>query len=119
MARYIRAITDLQLARADETPDRFYSMSAQIRSERNKYYDILEQTQKGSLDITEWLVWFLECMLNRLLDNFEGKLTSSKWAKMTKCSQDTAARDIQNLIERGILIREDVGGRSTSYKLGE
>ena len=117
--RIARAITDLQLARADETPDRFYSMSAQIRSERNKYYDILEQTQKGSLDITEWLVWFLECMLNRLLDNFEGKLTSSKWAKMTKCSQDTAARDIQNLIERGILIREDVGGRSTSYKLGE
>lgn len=153
--RMARAITDMQLARADETPDRFYSMSAQIRMERNKYYDILEQTQRGSLDITEWLVWFLEClersitatgetlssvlkkgklfesasakglnerqryMLNRLHDNFEGKLTSSKWAKMTKCSQDTASRDIQNLIERGILVREDAGGRSTSYKLAE
>lgn len=151
--RIARAITDMQLARADETPDRFYSMSAQVRLERNKYYDILEQTQKGSLDITEWLVWFLEClgraiaatdktlasvlkkgklfeasnaqglndrqryMLNRLLDSFEGKLTSSKWAKITKCSQDTAARDIHNLIERGILVKEDAGGRSTSYKL--
>ncbi len=151
--RIARALTDLLLARADESADRFYSMSAQIRLERNRYYDMLEEKQKGSLDITNWLIWFLECleraiaateellgsvirkaklfesaaalginerqrlMLNRLTGHFEGKLTSSKWAKITKCSQDTAGRDIQDLINRGILIREDAGGRSTSYAL--
>ena len=128
-------------------------MSAQIRLERNAYYDILEATQKGGLDITDWQVWFLECMgratasakhtlatvlakasfweahaadmlnerqvkvLNRLLDGFEGKLTSSKWATMNRCSQDTANRDIRDLIERGILVRGPAGGRSTSYDL--
>jgi Fic family protein len=149
--RIARAITDMQLARADESPNRFYSMSAQIREERSSYYGILEKTQKGSPDITEWLEWFLGClgcalratdqtlasvmrkaklwenpatsslnnrqklMLNKLLDGFEGKLTSSKWAKIAKCSQDTAIRDIQDLIERGILLKESAGGRSTSY----
>ncbi|WP_211240560.1 Fic family protein [Adhaeribacter aquaticus] len=151
--RIARAITDLQLARADESAQRFYSMSAQIRLDRNAYYDILEKTQKGTLDITEWLEWFLQCldrslsatditlakvirkakfweyhktstlnerqksMLDKLLDGIEGKLNSSKWAKMAKCSQDTAIRDIQNLIERGILEKEKGGGRSTSYAL--
>jgi Fic family protein len=153
--RIARAITDMQLARADETSSRFYSMSAQIREERKAYYEILEKTQKGSLDITVWLEWFLECLgralaitdqtlasvirkaklwenpataslnprqrllLNKLLDGFEGKLTSSKWAKIAKCSQDTAIRDIQDLIERGILVKEAAGGRSTSYVLNE
>jgi Fic family protein len=153
--RIARAITDLQLARADGSPQRFYSMSTQIRAERNDYYDILEKTQKGGLDITGWLEWFLKCldraiaatdstlatvlrkarfwenpetnslnerqrfMLNKLLDKFEGKLTSSKWAKMAKCSQDTAIRDIQDLIEKGILEKEAAGGRSTSYALAE
>lgn len=153
--RIARAITEMQLARADESTQRFYSMSAQIRLERNKYYSMLEATQKGTLDITEWLEWFLQClgralsatdqtlasvmrkaslwnapdtktlndrqklMLNRLLENFEGKLTSSKWAKMAKCSQDTAVRDIQDLIERGFLMKELAGGRSTSYVLKE
>ena len=153
--RIARAIADMQLARADKTSQRFYSMSAQIRLERNRYYDILEETQKGTLDITGWLNWFLACyeralthtdqtlgkvirkakfwenpqllsinerqhiLLNKLLDGFEGKLTSSKWAKIAKCSQDTAARDIQNLMERGIMIKEEGGGRSTSYALKE
>lgn len=153
--RIARAIADMQLARADETSQRFYSMSAQIRLERNRYYDILEQTQKGTLDITGWLSWFLACyeralsntdhtlskvirkakfwenpqllsinerqrlMLNKLLDGFDGKLTSSKWAKIAKCSQDTAARDIQNLIGRDVMLKEEGGGRSTSYVLKE
>lgn len=151
--RIARAIADLQLARADKTPQRFYSMSAQIRSDRNDYYNTLEKTQKASLDITEWLEWFLECLgrslnrangtltevnrktefwdqiggmeinnrqrllLNKLLDDFDGKLTSSKWAKIAKCSTDTALRDIQDLMNKSILIKEDAGGRSTSYVL--
>ena len=151
--RIARAIADMALARSEDSPDRFYSMSAQIRLERNAYYDILEATQRGDLDITDWQVWFLECLgraiesarhtlaavltkagfweayasvvfnerqvkiLNRLLDGFEGKLTSSKWARMNRCSQDTANRDINDLIDRGILVRGPAGGRSTSYEL--
>ena len=151
--RIARAIADLMLARSENSAQRFYSMSAQIREERNDYYDILESTQKGNLDITRWLDWFLGClsraidhaeevssgvlkkarfweqhagatindrqrtMLNRLLNGFEGKLTSSKWAKITKCSPDTALRDIDGLIKQGILVKEAAGGRSTSYSL--
>jgi Fic family protein len=151
--RIARAISDMALARSDKTSQRFYSMSSQIRRERNTYYDMLEMTQKGGLDITEWLDWFLGCLarsfhnadrmlatvltkaafwerhretplndrqrlvLNRLLDGFEGKLTSSKWAKIAKCSQDTAGRDIDNLIKRGVLKKDTAGGRSTSYSL--
>ena len=149
--RIARAIADMQLARADDSAQRFYSMSAQIRKERNAYYDILEATQKGDLDITGWLDWFLNCldrslkatdqtlvvvlnkarfweqhaktllnnrqvlMINKLLDGFTGKLTSSKWATIAKCSQDTALRDIQGLMEKNILVKEVAGGRSTSY----
>lgn len=151
--RIARAITDMQLARADNNSQRFYSMSAQIRKERNEYYSILEKTQKGNLDITDWLIWFLDClhramiatdsvlsnvikkarfwesnknnefnerqriMLLKLLEGFHGKLTSSKWAKITKCSSDTAIRDINDLVEKGVLIKEAGGGRSTSYVL--
>ncbi|HTN18579.1 MAG TPA: Fic family protein, partial [Chitinophagaceae bacterium] len=151
--RIARAITDMQLARADNSTQRFYSLSAQIRTERNDYYDMLESTQKGDLNITPWLKWFLECcnralshsgelldtvmkkarlwehpgtqdinerqrlMLNKLSDHFVGKLTSSKWAAMAKCSQDTATRDIQDLMRRGVLVKEAAGGRSTSYLL--
>lgn len=151
--RITRAITDLQLARSDGSSQRFYSMSNQILIERKKYYEILEKSQHGTSDITEWLVWFLSClenallnsgdvldsvlkkarfwekhsqtplndrqrlMLNKLLDGFEGKLTSSKWAKIAKCSQDTAIRDIQDLINKGILQKEAQGGRSTNYEL--
>jgi Fic family protein len=153
--RIARAIADMQLARADGSPRRFYSMSAQIRKERNAYYDILEKTQKATLYITEWLKWFLNCLegainardetlsgvlkkaqfwdthkneplnsrqqllLNKILDGFEGKLTSSKWAKIAETSQDTALRDIQDLLNRGILIKEPGSGRSTSYVLNE
>lgn len=153
--RIARAIADLQLARADGSSQRFYSMSAQIRKERKEYYHILETTQKGSLDITSWLRWFLEClnrsilatdetlsvvlhkarfwekynatqlnerqriMLNKLLDGFEGKLNSSKWAKITKTSTDTALRDILDLLQKKILVKEVGGGRSTSYTLKE
>lgn len=152
--RITRAITDMQLARADKTAQRFYSMSAQIQKERKLYYDILESTQKSDdLDITKWLEWFLAClnhaldatqeilavvfskahfwdknfnkqinerqrlMLNKLLDGFTGKLTSAKWAKMTKCSHDTALRDIKDLIKQEMLVQDDLGGRSTSYSL--
>lgn len=153
--RIARAITDLQLARCDEIKKRFYSMSSQIQHDRKQYYEILEKTQKGNLDITKWLIWFLSCldkavtqaeetlnsvltkayywnflnkkslnerqrlMLNKLLDGFEGKLKTSKWAKITKVSNDTALRDIQNLEEQGVLVKDSGGGRSTSYKLVE
>lgn len=139
--RIARAIADMALARSENSPQRFYSMSAQIRQERNDYYDILERTQKGTLDVTLWMEWFLAClgraidgaeitltsvlkkarfwqanrdvpisdrqrlMLNRLLDGFEGNLTTSKWAGIAKCSPDTALRDILELVERGILTR--------------
>jgi Fic family protein len=151
--RIARAIADLMLARSEGSAQRFYSMSAQIRIERKTYYDILETTQKGGLDITAWLQWFLGCldrafghseetlskvlatarfwerhaavplnerqrdMLNRLLNGFTGKLNSSKWAKMEKCSPDTALRDITDLVTRGMLVKEPGGGRSTSYAL--
>jgi Fic family protein len=151
--RIARAIADMALARSENSPQRFYSMSAQIRQERAAYYDILEQTQKGTLDITPWMEWFLGCLgraiegaqttlgtvlakarfwesitdfpiserqravLNRLLDGFEGKLTTTKYAVLAKCSQDTALRDILILVECGILVRNPEGGRSTSYAL--
>jgi Fic family protein len=151
--RIARAITDMALARSERSSQRFYSMSAQIRVERNAYYGVLERTDKGDLDITDWLVWFLDCldraiagaestlasimqkakfweryssamfnerqrlMLNRLLDGFEGKLTSSKWATIAKTSQDTASRDIDDLVRRGVLVQDAGGGRSTSYSL--
>lgn len=151
--RIARAIADLQLARSEGSPQRFYSMSAQIREERTAYYDILQATQRGTMDITPWMEWFLAClgraiaeaqatlsnvlakarfwerlrvtslnerqrlMLNRLLDGFEGKLTTAKWAAIAKCSHDTALRDIQDLITRGILIQNAGGSRSTSYSL--
>jgi Fic family protein len=141
------------LARSEKSAQRFYSMSAQIQRERDDYYEVLESCQKGSLDITLWIEWFLNCLnhamaaseatleavlvkarfwrahagesfnerqrtiINRLLDGFEGKLTSSKWAKLTKCSQDTALRDITELVNRRILAKDEAGGRSTSYEL--
>jgi Fic family protein len=151
--RIARALTDMLLAQSDNSTQRFYSMSAQIRLERKQYYEILEKTQKGKLDITEWIKWFLKCLinslkstdivlnrvlfkaefwrkhsntminerqkklLNKILDGFEGKLTSSKWAKIGKCSKDTAIRDINDLISKDILKKEEGGGRSTSYVL--
>jgi Fic family protein len=151
--RIARAVADLGLARSEGSVQRFYSMSAQISAERNAYYDILETTQKGGLDITDWLAWFLQCldrafdrandilagvlekskfwqrhggatlnarqrdMINRLLDGFEGKLTTAKWAKIEKCSSDTALRDIDALVKQGVLVRDAAGGRSTSYSL--
>jgi Fic family protein len=151
--RIARALGDLLLARADGSPQRFYSLSAQIQRERKAYYDILERTQKGSLDVTEWLEWFLATLhravdqaqqtldavlgrarfwqqyagtpmngrqvklVERLLDGFDGKLTSSKWAAIAKCSPDTALRDINELMARGVLRKSASGGRSTSYEL--
>jgi len=156
--RIARAVGDLFLARADDSPQRFYSLSAQIQRERRAYYDILERTQKQSMDATEWLAWFLATLhravdqaqhtldavlaktrfwqrwaapgsaplnerqvrlVNRLLDGFEGKLTSSKWGRMAKCSPDTALRDITDLLARGVLRKSDAGGRSTSYELND
>ncbi len=151
--RIARALGDMLLAKSDGSPQRFYSMSSQIRAERKEYYNILEKTQKGSLDITHWLSWYLKCLenalnssdtilskvlykhkfwtkyasevlnnrqillINKLLDDFIGFLTTSKWAKIAKCSQDTALRDIQDLLEKKILQKNPSGGRSTNYFL--
>lgn len=151
--RIARAVGDLLLARADGSPQRFYSLSAQIQRERNAYYEILERTQKGTLEVTAWLEWLLNALLravdqaqltldavlakarfwqryagtpmngrqmkliNHLLDGFEGKLTSSKWASIAKCSQDTALRDINQLLALGVLRKSMRGGRSTRYEL--
>ena len=149
--RLARAIADMQLAKSENVNQRFYSMSTQLLADRKDYYKQLELAQKGDLDLTAWMVWFLDClhrtlnntehslsmvltkakfwekhqqtvfnkrqvdMLNKLLDNFNGKLTTSKWAKMQKCSQDTALRDVQDLVEKNVLEKENAGGRSTSY----
>jgi len=151
--RIARALSDMILAQSDGQSYRFYSMSSQIRSERKHYYEVLEKTQKRSLDVTCWLKWFLHCllnamkasetmlekvvakhnfwlinasklenerqqkMLNKLLDGSEGKLTSSKWAKICKCSQDTALRDIKDLLDKQILKKLPGGSRSTAYAL--
>jgi Fic family protein len=151
--RVARAIGDLLLARADGSSQRFYSLSAQIQRERKAYYEILERTQKGTMDVTPWLAWFFDALhravdqaqltldavlakarfwrdwatvpfnerqvklLNKLLDGFDGKLTSGKWAAIAKCSSDTALRDINDLLARGVLRKTDGGGRSTSYEL--
>ena len=154
--RISRAIADMALARAEGTIERFYSMSTQIEAEKKQYYLNLEQSQKGGVDITSWLEWFLGCLgravagaeaglasvlrkakvwerinsqspvnerqrkvINRLLDGFEGKLSTSKYAKLAKCSGDTALRDIKILLDRGILIQDEGGGRNTSYRLVE
>jgi Fic family protein len=151
--RIARAIGDMTLARSEKSPQRFYSLSAQILLERSSYYDVLERTQKGTLDVTRWLEWFLACLsgaiggaqntlsgvlsrahfwkllegvsfnerqrsvISRLLEGFQGNLTTSKWAKLTKCSQDTALRDILDLAEKGVLVKAPDGGRSTHYSL--
>jgi Fic family protein len=153
--RIARAIADMALARADGTNDRFYSMSSQIEAERKDYYQNLEAAQRGDVDITRWLAWFLECLdrsidsaeeglasvldkaklwqrvnvrpvnerqrlvINRMLNDFEGFLTTSKYAKLAKCSSDTALRDIQELLNRGILVQNPGRGRSTSYRLAD
>ena len=151
--RIARAIADMVLARSERSPQRFYSMSAQVRQERKAYYEILETTQKGELEITRWLEWFLDCLgrafdraetilagvfnkarfwerfaatgfnqrqreiVNRLLNGFEGKLTSSRWARLAECSHDTALRNIEDLIRKKVLVKDAAGGRSTSYSL--
>ena len=151
--RLTRALTEKLLARSDGSRQRFYSMSAQILKKRNEYYQILERTQKGDMDITQWLIWFLETleqslieahemtqkiivkaqfwqthrqqalnerqviMINKLLTDFYGKLTTKKWAVMTKCSQDTALRDINDLIDKNMLRKSQASGRSTSYEI--
>ena len=153
--RIARAISDLMLARADKTKERYYSMSSQILVERNQYYEILQKVQKSNCDITDWLNWFLHCLknsllttettlqkilrktefwkihentefnerqrlvLNKIFDGFDGKLKSSKWAKIAKCSHDTVLRDIKDLIYKGILQQEKQGGRSTNYELAD
>lgn len=152
--RIARALAEMLLSRSDKSNLRFYSMSSRIRTERKKYYRVIEKTQKGDLDITEWLIWYLSCLMNaikstesvlakvlhkaefwrinsdkiinsrqkfvinRLYEGFEGKLTTSKWAKINKCSSDTALRDIQDLINKGLLRKDEMaGGRSTNYIL--
>jgi Fic family protein len=154
--RISRAIADKALARAEGMIERFYSMSAQIEAEKKQYYLNLEQSQKGGVDISSWLEWFLGCLgravagaedglasvlrkakvwerinsqspvnerqrkvINRLLDGFEGKLSTSKYAKLANCSGDTALRDIKILLDQGILVQDEGGGRNTSYRLVE
>ena len=151
--RMARTITELMLARADNSSQRFYSLSAEIMKQRKEYYDVLEQTQKGAIDVTPWLLWFVKTLrnalvfslqttdrvlqkasfwskhketvlnerqrkiINKLWDGFDGKLTTQKYAKINHCSQDTALRDIQSLMEKGILHKTEEGGRSTNYEL--
>jgi Fic family protein len=151
--RMARAISDMLLARSENSAERFYSLSKYILAKRSEYYEVLKRTQRGAGDITEWLVWFLNSikeamqeaedsmnnivmkaafwerhsdvrinerqrlMMNKLFDELSGKLTTSKWAKMMKCSVDTALRDVNDLIEKGILIKDEAGGRSASYRL--
>lgn len=151
--RLARAITDLQLSKADDSELRFYSMSAQIRVERKQYYEVLEKTQKGNLDINPWLEWFFNCLdraldhsqvhlkkvidkahfwqqhhetilserqrkvVNKLMGDFEGKLNTSKYAKMAKVSTDTALRDLTDLLQKRVLRKNSAGGRSTAYEL--
>lgn len=153
--RIARAIADMALSQADETKDRFYSMSSGMERERKEYYRELESAQRGDLDITRWLAWFLGCLdrsledadrtlgsvlnkaklwqrinrspvnerqrrvINRMLDDFQGHLTTSKYAKLAKCSSDTALRDIRELVGRRIFVKNPGGGRSTSYRLAE
>jgi Fic family protein len=153
--RIARAISDLMLARSENLADRFYSMTAQMKAEKKEYFETLERTQKGPMDVTPWLQWYVGCLgraiagariiqaavllkvrfweslastpinerqykvLNILLEGFEGKLTTSKWAKLTGCSQDTAYRDILDLVESGVLSKDPSGGRSSSYSLAE
>ena len=148
-----RAVCDMVLARSEQSTQRFYSLSAQIRKERKSYYNLLERTQRDSLEVTHWLEWFLgillralqgaedslnevltkarfwqewagttlnprqSTMINRLLDGFNGNLTSNKWAIINKCSPDTALRDITDLITKGLLMKSPAGGRSTHYQL--
>ncbi len=150
-----RAITDMLLARAEGSGERFYSMSSQILAERKRYFEVLQKVQHSSGDITEWLDWFLHClrnamratenttekvlrkaefwklhehtpinerqrlMLNKLFDGFEGKLQTSKWAKMAKTSSDTALRDIKDLVEKGILQQTEEKGRNVNYELAD
>lgn len=152
--RIARALTEAMLARSDKSKRRFYSMASYILAHREDYYTALEKAQKGTSDITTWLIWFLHAlketlnqantsvdavlardrwwrmldgvdlnerqrlMLKKLLSNFEGKLTTAKWAKICKVSPDTALRDINDLIAKGILVADKTaGGRSTSYLL--
>jgi len=151
--RIARVLSDMMLAKADNTTKRFYSMSSQLEKERNDYYMQLEKQQRGSLNITPWILWFIGCygraidnagamlekvlfkaslwqlanqysindrqrlIINKMLDDFKGYMNSSKYAKITKCSQDTALRDIKQLLDYGILQQNESGGRSTSYKL--
>jgi len=153
--RIARAIADMVLSRADGTKDRFYSLSSGIEAQRKEYYQRLEAAQRGSLDITAWLAWFLSCfdrtiedadaslgsvlhkarlwqrintrpvnerqrkVINRMLDDFQGHLNTSKYAKLVRCSKDTALRDIRELLERGIVVKNSAGGRSTSYRLAD
>lgn len=153
--RIARALTDMMLARSERTSKRFYSMSAEIKLMRSEYYEVLERTQRGDGDITEWLLWFLQCfdaaldsteenlsavlararywehfakeeinerqrkIINLQFDGFFGKLTSSKWAKIAKCSSDTALNDIKDLLGKGMLVKNGEGGRSTNYSLPE
>lgn len=153
--RIARAITDMQLCKSENSSQKFYSMSAQIEEQKKEYYEILESTQKGTIDITKWLLWFLNCLgkaiessstiveniiakhkfwnnnkaipfnerqikiIELLFGNFYGNLTTSKWAKINKCSQDTALRDIQDLVKKEVLKKSESGGRSTKYELKE
>lgn len=153
--RIARAIGDLLLARADRSPQRYYSLSAQIQFERSAYYEMLERTQRGTMEVTGWIAWFLGSLhravdraqhgidavlararfwqhwattpmnprqiklLSRLLDGFEGPLTTSKWAAIARCSQDTALRDIGELVAHGVLRKSTAGGRSTRYELAD
>ena len=151
--RIARAIMDMQLARSDNSKIRFYSMSNQLFKEHKHYNNLIEKTQKGDSDITDYLVWFLDCfekalfasgknleivldkakfwelhkdkgindrqrfIINYLYDSYDkeiGFLRSSSYAKLQKCSTDTALRDLKDLVEKAMLIADD-SGKKTNY----
>lgn len=151
--RIARALSDMILAQVESNGRRFYSLSAEINKEKSAYYDVLERTQHGDGDLTEWLVWYLKCInnavmetytmlsgvlrksifwrthsqvsisereknvLNTYLDGYDAKLTIKNYAKLCKISPDTAARDIHNLEEKGVLCMAQGRVRDASYSL--
>jgi Fic family protein len=148
-----RALVDKHLCEADQTEYRYYSFSQAVLSEKDSYYEQLNQSSKGDLDVSAWITWFFEILLisivnsedvlkkvdfkrkfwecyaqesfndrqkkviKKLLEGFDGKMTSSRWTRITKCTKMTATRDINGLVKKKVLLKSDSGGRSTSYRL--
>ena len=151
--RLARILSDMLLARGEKSEFRFYNISSQINKDKKHYYDILERMQRGDGDITEWLVWYMQKLvdaldeadsavstilnksffwqkasavpmterqtqvINLFLDGYEAKISSKTWAALAKCSKDTAIRDIQDLVDKNILVETVPGAKRPSYSI--